>query len=33
MARIPAYKQMYISLKTDIKEGRYVPGSFLPTEP
>ena len=32
MARIPAYKQMYISLKPDIKEGRYVPGSFLPTE-
>lgn len=32
MARIPAYRQMYISLKKDIKEGRYTPGSFLPTE-
>lgn len=33
MARIPAYKQMYASLKKDIREGRYAPGSFLPTEP
>lgn len=32
MARIPAYKQMYTSLKKDIQEGRYAPGSFLPTE-
>lgn len=32
MAKIPAYKQMYASLKKDIQEGRYVPGSFLPTE-
>lgn len=32
MARIPAYKQMYSSLKKDIQEGRYMPGSFLPTE-
>lgn len=32
MARIPAYKQMYTSLKKDIQEGRYVPGTFLPTE-
>ena len=32
MARIPAYKQMYASLKKDIQEGKYGPGSFLPTE-
>lgn len=32
MARIPAYKQMYASLKKDIQEKRYAPGSFLPTE-
>ena len=32
MARIPAYKQMYTSLKKDIKEGKYKPGTFLPTE-
>ncbi len=32
MARIPAYRQMYTSLKKDIQEGRYMPGSFLPTE-
>lgn len=32
MARIPAYRQMYNSLKKDIREGRYAPGSFLPTE-
>lgn len=32
MARIPAYRQLYISLKKDIKDGRYTPGSFLPTE-
>lgn len=32
MARIPAYKQMYSSLKRDIQEGKYPPGSFLPTE-
>lgn len=32
MAKIPAYKQMYASLKKDIQEGKYVPGSFLPTE-
>lgn len=32
MAKIPAYKQMYMSLKKDIQEGRYIPGSFLPTE-
>lgn len=32
MARIPAYRRMYTSLKKDIKEGRYKPGVFLPTE-
>ena len=32
MAKIPAYRQMYTSLKKDIREGRYMPGSFLPTE-
>lgn len=32
MARIPAYKQMYSSLKRDIQEGKYPPGFFLPTE-
>lgn len=32
MAKIPAYKQMYVSLKKDIQEGRYASGSFLPTE-
>lgn len=32
MAKIPAYKQMYTSLKKDIKDGKYKPGTFLPTE-
>lgn len=32
MAKIPAYKRMYSSLKKDIQEGRYMPGAFLPTE-
>lgn len=32
MSRIPAYRQMYASLKKDIKEGKYIPGTFLPTE-
>lgn len=32
MARIPAYRKMYTSLKKDIKEGRYKPGAYLPTE-
>ena len=32
MAKIPAYRQLYTSLKKEIKEGRYKPGTFLPTE-
>ena len=32
MAKIPAYKQVYASIKKEIKEGKYQPGSFLPTE-
>lgn len=32
MTRIPAYKQLYASLKKDIKDGKYSPGAFLPTE-
>lgn len=32
MARIPAYKQLYTDLKQSIKNGKYKPGTFLPTE-
>lgn len=32
MAKIPAYKQLYTDLKLSIKDGKYKPGSFLPTE-
>ena len=32
MTRIPAYKQLYLRMKKDNKEGRYTQGSFLPTE-
>ncbi len=33
MSRIPAYKTVYQSLKTDIKNGVYKQGTLLPTEP
>jgi len=32
MPKLPAYKRMYIELKNDIKNGKYPPGAFLPTE-
>lgn len=32
MAKIPAYRQLYSELKSDIKNGKYPPGVFLPTE-
>jgi len=32
MGNIPAYKKVYLSLKKDIREGRYPTGSLLPTE-
>lgn len=32
MAKIPAYRQLYAELKSDIKNGKYPPGIFLPTE-
>ena len=32
MARIPAYRQVYTDIKKEIKNGKYPPGSFLPTE-
>lgn len=33
MADIPAYRKVYISLKENIKLGKYKPGMLLPTEP
>ena len=32
MAKTPAYRQLYAELKSDIKNGKYPPGIFLPTE-
>ena len=32
MAKISAYRQLYAELKSDIKNGKYPPGIFLPTE-
>jgi GntR family transcriptional regulator len=32
MARTPAYKEVYTSIKKKIKEGYYIPGVLLPTE-
>jgi GntR family transcriptional regulator len=32
MAKIPAYRNVYIELKRSIIEGNYKPGMFLPTE-
>lgn len=33
MGGIPAYRNMYTSLKRQIKDGEYPAGAFLPTEP
>ena len=32
MSKTPAYRQLYSELKSDIKNGKYPPGTFLPTE-
>jgi len=32
MGNIPVYKKVYLTLKKDIREGRYPTGSLLPTE-